>query len=229
MPTLTVWSMLRYLTEIGVKWRDEDFVSRNIVKIVKDEPFNGYFNLKFSGGTRRFDQQNGHTLLPALYGGMAKKIGGTIAGEFSIVPIPNSDGIASSAADFRTLVHVRAIAAAIGPRATAIDALRWNGPKDKAHQGGSRNPQVHFDNLRVTKPVTGTVILFDDVMTTGSQLIGSYRRLARDAVAPGCAFVIGRTAHEQHDKMSGWVQEEAEITERPLTFEEIMGIPLADL
>src|SRR5438477_10599598 len=153
MADLTVWSMLRYLTEIGgPAWRQQDFDARDIVKIVKGLPFNGYIQLKIGGKQRRFDQENGHTLLPAIYGGIAKKIAGLVGGEFCIVPIPNSEAVAGDDASFRTLDHARAIAAVIGhPRATAVGALRWKRAKEKAHQGGGRNPDAHFENLEIVE------------------------------------------------------------------------------
>jgi hypothetical protein len=229
MPILTVWSALYYLTEIGLVWRDQDFVARNIVKIVKGEPFNGYVSLKIGGKNRRFNQHNGQTLLPALYGGIARKIASTIAGEITIVPIPNSEAVVGDGSDFRTFEHARGIAKATGSRATAIDLLRWRQAKNKAHQGGGRNPRSHFEDLRVTGKATGQIVLFDDVMTTGSQMIGAYRRLAKDAAAPTCAFVIGRTTHDQVDNMIGWRPEELEITEQPPSLDGILGPGFFDL
>src|SRR4051812_7075392 len=102
MSELSVWSMLRYLTQIG-GWRDQDFVARNIVKIVKRESFNGYFNVTMGGVSYRFDQSTGPTFLPYLYRGLAKKIKTLAVGDFSIVPIPNSEAVVGDTASFPTL------------------------------------------------------------------------------------------------------------------------------
>jgi len=80
--------------------RDQDFTARDIVKIVKGQPFNGYCQLKIGDKWKRFDQQNGHTLLPSLYSGIAKKIGGLVTGDFCLVPIPNSEAVAGDSASF---------------------------------------------------------------------------------------------------------------------------------
>src|SRR5579863_6818688 len=213
---LIVWSMVRYLTEIGgPAWRDQDFATRDIVKIVKGQPFNGYFEITVGGKKRRFDQNNGQDLLPSIYGGAAKKISTLIQGNFCIVPIPNSEATIADRASFRTLEHATGIASKVSGnnRAKALDALRWKRAKEKAHQGGGRNPDAHFDNLGITEKPDIPVVLFDDVLTTGSQLIGAYRRLAKTGIVPVAAIVVGRTTHDQHEHMIGWQQEQLE-TER---------------
>ena len=130
---LTVWSALRYLTEIGgPAWRDQDFTARDIIKIVKGELFNGYCEITIGGKKKRFNQNNGQTLLPYLYAGLAKKAASLAEGKFCLVPIPNSEAVIGDDAAFRTLDHAAAIARCVGgQRAVAVGALRWKQAKKK--------------------------------------------------------------------------------------------------
>jgi predicted amidophosphoribosyltransferase len=131
-------------------------------------------------------------------------------------------------ASFPTLDHARGIASAVGPRATAIDVLRWRQAKEKAHQGGSRNPDAHFDSLEIVTSPKGAVILFDDVKTSGSQLIGACRRLRHAGIDPACAVVVGRTTHEQHEKMLGWELEQLDTEPARIDLSAILDRPLSD-
>jgi hypothetical protein len=54
------------------------------------------------------------------------------------------------------------------------------------------------------------LVLFDDVMTSGNQMIGSYRGLAASGIKPIRAVAIGRTVHEQKNPMIEWREEEIE-------------------
>lgn len=219
--------MIRYLTEIGgPAWRDQDFTTRDIVKIVKGLPFNGYCEMTLGGKKRRFDQNNGQTLLPYLYGGAAKKAATLVEGRFCIVPIPNSEAIIGDRGSFRTLEHATGIANAVADnRANAVGALRWVRAKEKAHLGGGRNPDAHFDNLGIAEKPDVPVILFDDVLTTGSQLIGAYRRLAKIGVVPVATIVVGRTTHDQREHMIGWEQEQLETERQRIDLSDILSRP----
>lgn len=220
---LKVWSLLYYLTEVGVTWRQEDWTANRIIKAVKGEPFNGYFKIKIGGKWTTFEQSNVEQFMPTLFRAVANKIGDLVKGEFALVPIPNSSATINDGADFRTFEHARAIAAIIGGRATAVPALRWNEAKIPAHEGGTRDPQAHFDNLRVVQKLTRPVVLFDDVLTTGGQMIASYRRLAKSGAAPVLGAVIGRATKEQKESALGWHGEDLETEDMPFDLNEFLN------
>ena len=73
------------------------------------------------------------------------------------------------------------------------------------------------------------VVLFDDVLTTGSQMIGACRRFAKVGMAPSLAFVVGRTTHEQHEKMIGWEKEQLETERARIDLRALLDRPLSDL
>lgn len=213
MTVLTVKSCISFLTEVeGVTWRQEDYNASKIKKIIKGEDINGFVNVKIGGGSRRFNNTNKEDFLPAAYATMANKIAQEVEGEFSIIPIPNSVATVADREDFRTAMMARAIAERIGERASVVPALRWKAAHDPAHKiGGPRDPQIHFANLVKVEEVEGRVVLFDDVLTTGSQMIGATRRLARSAIRPELGFTICRAVKEQLPKMLGWVDTNLQV------------------
>lgn len=138
-------------------------------------------------------------------------------GKFTLVPIPNSGAtVANKGSSFRSLELAEKLATFTDGNASVVPALRWKQERTPAHRGGSRDPQVHFENLAIVEDVTGPVVLFDDVITTGSQLIGSYRRLANPKREITTAVVIGRATKEQHTRVIGWTETELIVDEPPL-------------
>jgi hypothetical protein len=221
---LTVHSFFYYLTEIeGVEWRTQDWTANKIVHAVKGDPIKGYFDIGVGGKRRTFDQKNISEFLPFLMNTVAARIASLVPGDFIIVPIPNSDATAANREEFRTLAHARQIAAAIGQRATAVPALRWKRAKASARKGGSRDPQVHFENLVIVQKPDKPIVIFDDVMTTGSQMIAASRRLDADSATLSCGVVVGRATKQQRPTMMGWSTEDVPLVERPIDWDAIFG------
>lgn len=220
---IKVWSLLYYLTEVeGIVWRQDDWDTNKIIKAVKGEPINGYFQFKIGGQKKKFDQLNVSEFMPVLFCAVAKKLGKLLSGKFDLVPIPNSSATIKDEADFKTWAHARAVAEAIGSRAAVVPALRWKQVKDRAHDGGTRDPQIHFENLCVAQKPTNPVVLFDDVLTTGGQMIASYRRLAESRVMPVLGIVIGRATKEQKEPAIGWHEEKIETEEMPANWNALL-------
>lgn len=72
---------------------------------------------------------------------------------------------------------------------------------EKASRGGPRDANLHLDTLRVVAaapPQAEPVVLVDDVITSGAQMVGAARRLR--ATFPGLTRILGfaliRTAGE---------------------------------
>jgi hypothetical protein len=195
-----------YLTATeGLTWRQKDWNARAIIRIVKQEAFRGELRVKIDGQLRTFNDQNGQTFVPVLCRRLAEELGRTVSGNFSLVPLPNSDAIVGSSAPFRTLEIAQSIAKLIGPRVEVVPALRWSSKKAKAHkEGGGRNPYRLYEKLVVLEKPRAQIVLFDDVKTTGSQLIAAYRKLRDANLPPVAACVIGHVTLEQHEQMLGW-------------------------
>ena len=219
---LRVWWLLAYLTETeGLTWRDADYTTNKIVKALKGDAINGYFRVKIGDQWKSFDQSNIQEFMPTLFRAVATKLNELVTDDFDLVPIPNSSATIKDKGDFKTLSYARSIAEAVGSRATAVPALRWKEAKVSARKGGPRDPQLHCQNFALSQKPAHQVVLFDDVLTSGSQLIGACRRLAVPRIRPAFAIVIARTVHEQLDKMIGWRCEDIETEEIPIDLSDI--------
>jgi hypothetical protein len=218
---LRVWSRVYYLTEVeGVTWRAQDYTGHKIVQAVKGKPIKGYFELLVGGKVKKFEQSNIGAFMPILFNTIGKKIAELTKGPIDIVPIPNSTAVVGSKDDFKTLSHAEAIAEAVGDRATAIPALRWKVAKKPAHEGGSRDPQVLFENLRLVKKPSNSVVLFDDVVTTGSQMVAAYRRLSQEGHTPTLGIAIGRATKVQMEHALSWDEEDLETEHKPFDWDD---------
>ena len=222
---MIVHSLMRCLTEAGAfTWHPDDWTANRIIRAVKGDPFDGHFEVKIAGKRHRFDRSNVATFLPTLYNVVAAKMAATIPGRFEIVPIPSSTSVIGSADEFSTLVAARMIASRLGHhRAEAVTGLVWRTPKIPAREGGSRDPQQHFENLQVWQRPTLPIVLYDHVMRTGSQMIAAYRRLLKDATAPVAGFVLGRTVRFQRKKVIGWTAEDFPVVDEPINIDELFG------
>jgi predicted amidophosphoribosyltransferase len=174
---LSVASGLFYLTEIeGVTWRSQDYTARNIVRGLKNEPFKGYSDIRISGIVRRYDSSNIKDFVQLLMRGMGKRLKEHISGRVSIVPIPNSDMVVGAEGPFRIVELANELARGYGNEAAVIPAIRWIKPRDKSHKSNEfRSPDLYQPNMRLLEKPKNQVLLFDDVMTSGSQMVASAR------------------------------------------------------
>lgn len=216
---LNVWSFIYYLTEVeGLSWRQDDYVGKKIVDAVKGKPINGYFEIKVGGQKTTFNEGNIHQFLPNLFFTVAGQLKNLVGSPFDIVPIPNSGAVVGDDSDFKTLSHAREIAKFVGGGTQAVPALRWNQAKQRAHEGGSRDPEVHYENLSVVSKPTRPCVIYDDVITTGSQMIACSRRLAVIGCTPVLGIVVGRAVKIQNTPVFGWQTEPLEIDRKPLVW-----------
>ena len=217
MKTIPVVSSLYYLTQVeGVTWRDQDYRARNMVKIVKGEPIKGYLEAGPSTNRRRFTAANQNEFMPLLVGAIAPIYAKHLPAAAVLVPIPNSDATASSEATFRTQTLAEQLASSMAQGTQVIPALRWKEPRVPSHKGGSRNPHVHLENLVVMEVPKAPIVLFDDVITTGSQLVAAYRALTAAGGDVKKALVYGRAVKDQKPKMIDVAVESLEVEEAPL-------------
>jgi len=92
------------------------------------------------------------------------------------------------------------------------DRLRWKTIMTPSSQGGTRDPQELYDNLVVTKqpPPKGSLMLIDDVRTTGAHLLAAAARLAEKGGRVPLAICAARTVWNQDEEPFSILEEQLE-------------------
>jgi predicted amidophosphoribosyltransferase len=136
-----------------------------------------------------------------------------------IVPVPNSDGLVSSGKDFRTYIMAKVIAGVAG--CTASDVLRWKSALGKAHKGERpRDADAHKNALKVMRQIDKPIVLFDDVVTSGSQLYGAKLALEECGMTVVGMYAVAEVVNNgERSDSPGW-----RITTRnPFSLGDVMG------
>jgi hypothetical protein len=138
-----------------------------MVKALKGDPINGYFDLSVNGVAHRFNKNNVSQFLEMVPRAMAAAILPRVEGTATLVPIPNSHVLKPDEPNFQTLKLATGIAAASDGRLKADAALVFAEPQEKARKGGPRSATHLEDVYRIIGNVQGQIILVDDVCTMG--------------------------------------------------------------
>ena len=209
---LRVVSLCSYLTG-DLKARSIDWPAIKMVKALKGDPINGYFELSVDGVNHRFDKNNVDQFLEKLPHAMAAAILPRIEGTATLVPIPNSHVVRPDEPNFPTLKLATGIAAASGGRLKAA-ALVFTKPQEKARKGGPRSAAHLQEAYRIVGDVEGPIILVDDVWTLGGHLKAACWKLASPQRPIILACTVAHTTREHVDKPVG-VQEHTIDLTRP--------------
>ena len=120
---LKLISLCAYLTDVSSPWRGEDHVASKMVKALKGDPINGYFNYIVAGQNKRFDQSNIKEFVDRIPPALARMIARQVDGPATLVPVPNSHVTAIDTPNFRTLELAKLVAAHSKGQLTAVPAL----------------------------------------------------------------------------------------------------------
>lgn len=196
-----VYSRFAYRTagDLGER-RDDDWAAYHVRNVLKGDPLNGYFYAPFENAYRRFDRKNVDQLIDSLVHDIAEKLRELSPDGATLVPIPNSSATAESRDEYRTLRLAKAVVSVCGSEFGVSDGLRWKKAKSSSHGGaGHRDPKEHLKNLVITTRIEGRTVLFDDFLTTGSQMCAAHRCLAHKGCEPTFGITFARTTHEAEE------------------------------
>ncbi len=215
---MLVQHLCYYLTDWnGITARREDWDTNKVVKCLKGDPIKGYSDISIGGLTFRLEDRSKEEFLLRLWDELGKGYAADLKETTAIVPIPNSTGIIGAPANYRTLLYAQAMAAASCGKLVAVDSLRWKKAVPAAHrQGGHRTPEPRYDNLQVIQKPNYPVILFDDVVTSGSSFVAAVWRLSEVGSEPKEGLVVARRTPIQQPNMFEVKQEELPIPQKPL-------------
>lgn len=216
MTELVVGAGLRYLVTTSKAWRHMDWQARAIVRGMKREKFDGYCYFRIRGQDKRFDSSNIEELIPLFFGAVARWARQEFKGQFSVVPIPNSNMTLGAKGTFRC-VELANMLSEFWPEVVVEPVLRWDKPRPKQHKTpGFRRPSMFEPFLRLIGRPTRPVLLFDDLLTSGSQMIAAARVLRGHGHLPAYGLVGGQVAYQQQPRMLGWSLSAVELDELDL-------------
>lgn len=222
MSTLPYVYWCNHLTEVGCKWRGVDYNARAFVRGLKQEEFNGYIAVKIKGVERQYTNANIEQLVELILPLIGERLRNDVKGPISIVPIPNSGMAAGIKGQFRAVELARLVARGFGDDAEVCPAIVWDAPRPKAHKNNEyRHPDLYEPHMLLANKPAGNVVLFDDVLTSGSQMIAAARMLTKQGFAPARGLVIARATKLQVEgKLFERHQDELKLDNDPFDFDE---------
>jgi hypothetical protein len=207
---LRVISFATYLTNVDVVWRGEDYDALKFVKAIKGKPINKYAYVPVGKAKRLLQERNADDAI-GWFGemAMAPTMDLRIPHPLILVPIPNSSCTNTNGKVPRTTRLAKALAVQLGQE--VWDRLRWKTIMTPSSQGGTRDPQELYDNLVVTKePPKGSLVLIDDVRTTGAHLLAAAARLVEKGARVPLAVCAARTVWNQDEEPFSILDEQLE-------------------
>lgn len=179
----------------GHSWGQSEYDAMKLVQALKGRPINGYATLrKVSGQWVTFTSEKPQPAFD-LWGEWAAAKAKQLMPEGGLlVPVPSSDCL-KLGGDPKGRALVEAITR-FAPEFEIAEALCWGQKFQKSSEGGPRDPDVLFGNIRVSKRFPKKkVILIDDVVTGGGHLIASARAMRWAEHEVPYAICVGYTVH----------------------------------
>jgi hypothetical protein len=180
-------SFCRYLADPSCRSQESWDVAK-IVRAIKDDPINGYADLKIGGKFRRLDADHRQVATDWFVDRVVSET--DIYGrEYILCPIPDSQCTPSSSHTPRTLLLAQSLSKRL-PDLKVWPHLKFKKPMARK----VRDELVLYQNMVCTEHVpSGYIILLDDVCTTGAHARAAQRRLMENGAKDMCAMSVTRT------------------------------------
>ncbi|ESY03893.1 hypothetical protein X753_21310 [Mesorhizobium sp. LNJC399B00] len=215
---MRVYFRAQYLTSAVGQMRRADYNATLLVHAVKGKSINSsqYAHVKIGGSSVMITDGNKDRAMDWFGEWAAQYVRAQGWGPKVLVPIPNRSAVIGSSAAPRTALIAHAVRRATSGAVVVADVLRWKRQLPKSTDIASRRPEVLLPDLVLTgKLPVGTVVLVDDVFTSGGHAVASAWRLADQLKIPSCVISCGRTLHEQLPDPFAVPDEELIIPKRP--------------
>jgi hypothetical protein len=197
-----------YFCNNSIGWRGEDFDSYKWVQALKGRELNKYALVPVRGVTRRLSNEN----LPDAWEWLGIYVSDylkakAIRGPFLVVPVPNSNCVAGSTTKPRTRKLAKAVCDALEDGSAMLDCLRWKKNLGSASKdGGPREAETLYRNLVVLDDVLKaadknlSVVLVDDVTTSGGHLQACAAKLDTKGLTVEIVMCGGKTVYDQNNR-----------------------------
>ncbi|WP_144426448.1 hypothetical protein [Methylobacterium sp. ARG-1] len=160
---------------------------------------------------RKFNKDNMDKVLNIAGQHLANRLAELTRDRVTLVPVPNSHACVGKTPDFRTLKLAEAIAANSNGQAVAQPAFLWRKAKERQHQStGYRHASQFIPNLYATAPVRSPVVIIDDMVTSGSQMLACTYLLRKAGVEVPFGMAVGRVSYVQTSTTLAWSEQTIE-------------------
>lgn len=214
MSELKVHSAVSYYSG-EEQFKSDHWVSRAMVYSMKGYQWGGYITLKIDNKSREFRCENNDALSAFVCEIMGNKVTREFGSEVLLCPVPNSNMTVEAGPNSGRLAGM-AKQAADNAGCSYAPLLLWKNEKQPTHaQSGWRSPD-HYDGLLELHQTTNLpVVLVDDVVTSGSQIVACARVLEEAGIEVVGGVTCGLTARENESKILGWRTTSYETTRPP--------------
>jgi predicted amidophosphoribosyltransferase len=170
---------------------------------VKSGEYHRDFYILKSDGRLNITKDNFDRVRPTFGEWAAKVIATFPQNPLHLVPVPNTEALAN-ATTYRTLKLVQEAFKGTDYDGSALDGLRWNKTRQKAHEGGSRKREDLLPLLDAKPGVKGkNIVLIDEIVTTGGNLLACQDRLIAAGATVVGAVTCGRSVYDVNDPPFG--------------------------
>ncbi|RVG92107.1 phosphoribosyltransferase [Sinorhizobium meliloti] len=207
MPTIEVDCLLRHCTDPSIKREAAEWQALHAVNVVKGKELRGSFNFQITGrGGVSINARNASLFLEEVSYRSAHHIRSKYGKNVCIVPVPNSSAIASNRKSFKTLEIATRVAALVGAPCSALDLLRWKLPVGMAHKGErTRSVDAHKGQMKVMSTTNLPIVIFDDVVTSGSQLCAAQALLEGAGMTVAGMLAVAEVVNQgERSDTPGW-------------------------
>lgn len=167
------------------------YATIKIKKAIKGETINGFSDIRVGSQSVRLDANSRDRFLKALWTEIANDLCSHWNREVALVPIPGSTVVDPDQSDFRNAEYAEAIAAASNGMIKVSRALHWDSVQEKQRaDSGPRRMEARLRHMIAKRMPELPVLLFDDVMTSGSTLQAAEALLMSKNVAVLGAVVV---------------------------------------
>ncbi|MFZ3182509.1 MAG: phosphoribosyltransferase [Methylocystis silviterrae] len=164
-------------------------------RAVKSRAVNGSLSVPFAKGPEVINQNNVGRARQVFGLFLDHKLKSMFAPNPVLIPVPSKDGLIGAQA-FRSLDMLRESLQDY-PKYRICPAIRFKQPLQSAFSGGPRGKGALLPYMTITGEIPqGTIILVDDIVTSGGSLLDSYELLAKINRAPYASIVCGRTVSD---------------------------------